>query len=203
MKKLCSLFFIVFLISTCGVFAQESGSIDAMNRLLSNNLKYPAELRQSETEGLVVVSVAVDPRGVMTGEYEVLYGELAFEQEVARMLNLLKENWDPSYLEGKTYGAEYLMSFDFKLSKGVGFPSNPNLTSSQQNAEVSPLKAVSQALTENPFSPKLYKNRAEILINEGQELRAEMDLNQAEFLENKMLTEIVIVGYLSEGSKSL
>ncbi|SFT73035.1 hypothetical protein SAMN04489724_1882 [Algoriphagus locisalis] len=203
MKKLPGLFLLLFLFSITSTFAQTSDSRKEMNQLLSKNLKYPTELRQTETEGLVVVSIAMDSRGIMTGDYEILSGDLAFEEEVSRTLNLLRENWDPSYLEGKTYGEEYLMSFDFKLSKGAGFPPNPFLTSFQKKAEVSPLDAVSQALAENPFSPKLYKNRAEILSNEGLNLRAEMDLNQAEFLENRMLTEVVIVGYLSQGPKSL
>lgn len=68
---------------------------------------------------------------------------------------------------------------------------------------MSPLEIVENALDKNPFSPKLYTYRAEILQSKGQRLQAEMDMNQAKFLEDKMLTEIVIVGYLPSGPKSL
>lgn len=203
MKKLPGLFLLLFLIGMSSIFAQTSDSRSEMNRLLSRNLKYPTELRQSDTQGTVVISIEVDPRGIMTGEYDFMSGDLAFEEEIERNVKLLKENWNPSYLDGKSYGQEYLMSFEFKLSKGGVFPPNPFLTSAKKTKEISPLEAVSQALKENPYSPKLYTNRAEILSNEGQQLRAEMDLNQAEFLKDKMLTEIVIVGYVSQGPKSL
>ncbi|WP_339870033.1 hypothetical protein [uncultured Algoriphagus sp.] len=203
MKKLPGLFLLLFLLSMSSVFAQTTDSRSEMNRLLSKNLKYPTELRQSDTQGTVVISIEVDARGIMTGEYELLSGDLAFQEEIERNVKLLKENWDPSYLIGKSHGQEYLMSFEFKLSKGGAFPPNPFLTSSQKTKEISPLEAVSLALVENPYSPKLYTNRAELLENEGQQLRAEMDLNQAEFLKDKMLTEIVIVGYAAQGPKSL
>ncbi len=203
MKKLSALFLLVFFVGMSSTFAQTSNSRSEMNRLLSRNLKYPSELRQSDTQGMVVISIKVDPRGIMTGEYEFLSGDLAFEEEIDRNVKLLKEKWNPSYLEGKSYGQEYLMSFDFKLSKGGAFPPNPFLTISNKTKEITPMEAVSQALKENPYSPKLYTYRAEILEIEGQHLRAEMDLNQAEFLKDKMLTEIVIVGYTSQGPKSL
>lgn len=203
MKKLSALFLLVFLFSTSGTYAQESGSPDEMNMLLSKNLKYPTELRQEGIEGPVVVSVKVDPRGNLTGEYEFLSGNLAFEEEIERSLNILKENWNPSFLEDKSYDLEYLMSFDFKLSKGAGFPPNPFMNTSQKSEKTSPLMAVTKALEENPYFPSLYKNRAEILKSEGKDILAEMDLNQAKFLKDKMLTEIVIVGYLSSGPKSL
>lgn len=203
MKKVPGIFLLLFLIGVSSSFAQSSDSRFEMNRLLSKNLKYPTELRHSDTQGMVVISIEVDQRGIMTGAYELLSGDLAFEEEIERNVQLLKENWNPSYLAGKDFGQEYLLSFDFKLSKGNAFPPNPFLTSSQQVKEISPLEAVNQALKENPYSPKLYTNRAEILENEGLQLRAEMDLNQAEFLRQKMLTEIVIVGYTSPGPKSL
>ena len=203
MKKLPGLFLLLFLLSMSSAFAQTTDSRSEMNRLLSKNLKYPTELRQSDTQGTVVISIEVDARGIMTGEYELLSGDLAFQEEIERNVKLLKENWNPSYLIGKSHGQEYLMSFEFKLSKAGAFPPNPFLTSSQKTKEISPLEAVSLALVENPYSPKLYTNRAELLENEGQQLRAEMDLNQAEFLKDKMLTEIVIVGYAAQGPKSL
>lgn len=203
MKKLPSLFLLIFIFSIGGAFAQDSGSRREMNQLLSKNLKYPAELRHAEIQGPVVISITIDPRGIMTGEYVFLSGNLAFEEEVERSVNLLKENWKASYLQGESYELEYLMSFEFKLSKAGGFPPNPFIATSQKSKDTSPLEAANQALKENPYFPKLYSNRAEILENEGKHLQAEMDLNQAKFLKDKMLTEIVIVGYLPSGPKTL
>ncbi|WP_439488966.1 energy transducer TonB [Algoriphagus sp.] len=202
MKKWSSLF-LVFLICISGVFAQKSGSTPAMNRLLSDNLKYPAELRKGEVEGQVVVSLKIDQTGHMTGEHDFLSGNLAFEEEIERVLVILKEKWDPSFMDGKSYDSDYMMSFDFKLSKENGFPPNPFVSTSEKSEKKSPLDKVNEALEANPFMPSLYENRAEILTMEGKELLAEMDLNQAKFLKDKMLTEIVIVGYLPMGPKAL
>lgn len=203
MKKLTGLLATLFFLGIGSTFAQDSDSRREMNRFLSKNLMYPTELRQSGAQGIVVVSVEVDQRGFMTEEYEILSGEVAFNEEIERVMKLLKDNWNPAYVEDKSDDNEYLMSFEFKLSTADGFPPNPFLTSSQKKTGISPLEAVNQALKENPFSPKLYKDRAEILDIEGQELLSEMDLNQAKFLKNKMLTEVVIVGYHSDGPKSL
>ncbi|WPR74533.1 energy transducer TonB [Algoriphagus sp. NG3] len=171
--------------------------------MLSDNLKYPAELRKGEVEGQVVVSLKIDQTGHMTGEHDFLSGNLAFEEEIERVLVILREKWDPSFMDGKSYDSDYMMSFDFKLSKENRFPPNPFISTSQKPEEKSPLDKVNEALEENPYMPSLYENRAEILTMEGKELLAEMDLNQAKFLKDKMLTEIVIVGYLPMGPKAL
>ncbi|WP_339698459.1 energy transducer TonB [Algoriphagus aquimarinus] len=204
MKKLPSIFLLLFLFGTIGAFAQTTSSRGEMNRLLSNNIKYPAELRQAEVQGPVVISIQINRKGEMTGEYQMLSGDSAFEGEIERTVTMLKENWNPAFLEGKSFDQEYLMSFNFKLSTtGSEFPPKPFTTASKKEKEMSPLETVENALDKNPFSPKLYTYRAEILQSKGQRLQAEMDLNQAKFLENKMLTEIIIVGYLPSGPKSL
>lgn len=202
MKKLTSLFAFIFLLSISSSFAQSPDPIEGMNRLLSKNLKYPAELRQSNTQGMVVVSIQVDQKGYMT-DFEFLSGNPDFEVEIERTLSILKEDWNPSFLGDKSYNQEYLIGFDFKLSKGGEFPPNPFTSSAVNSKPITPLETVNQALERNPFSPKLYTYRAEILEANGKQLLAEMDVNKAEFLEKKMLTEVVIVGYAAQGPKSL
>lgn len=203
MKKLLSIFLLLFLFGTIGAFAQTTSSLGEMNRLLSKNIKYPSELRQAEVQGPVVISIQIDRKGEMTRAYQMLSGDSAFEGEIQRTVSMLTENWNPEFLEEKSFDQEYLMSFNFKLSTGHEFPPNPLTTASKKEKEMSPLETVENALAKNPYSAKLYGYRAELLESKGQRLHAEMDLNQAKFLENKMLTEIVIVGYLSSGPKSL
>lgn len=202
MKKLSSLLVLIFLFSISGAFAQTYGASQEMNMLLSKNLKYPAELRQSDTQGMVVISIKIDQKGYMT-DYEFLSGDSGFEGEINRTLSILKENWNPSFLEDKTYNQEYLMSFDFKLSKGKQFPPNPFTSTGVNSNPITPLETVNQALKESPFSPKLYTYRAEILEANGKQLLSEMDFIKAKFLKDKMLTEIVIVGYAAMGPQSL
>ncbi|WP_339757394.1 energy transducer TonB [Algoriphagus aquimarinus] len=204
MKKLTSSFLLLFLIGTIGAFAQTKSSNGEMNRLLSKNIKYPSELRQAEIQGPVVISIQIDRKGDLTGEYQMLSGDSAFEGEIQRTVSMLQENWNPEFLEGKSFDKEYLMTFNFKLSAaGSEFPPKPFIAASKKEKEMSPLETVENALSKNPFSSKLYTYRAELLESKGKRLQAEMDLNQAKFLEEKMLTEIVIVGYLPAGPKSL
>ena len=202
MNKLRALFLLIFLFSIGGAIAQDSGSLRELHQLLAKNLKYPIEMRQADIEGPVVISIKIDPVGNMTGEYKYLSGNPGFQEEIDRVVEKVKQNWKASYLKDKTNDLEYLMSFEFKLSKAGSFPPNPFLTSQKPNA-ISPLEKVNAALQENPYFPNFYTNRAEILQKEGKEVLAEMDLNQANFLKEKMLTEIVIVGYLPSGPKSL
>jgi len=196
MKKSPALFLLLLLLGTIGAFAQTSNPAGEMNKLLSKNIRYPAELRQAEVQGPVVISIQIDRMGYMTGEYELLSGDSAFEGEIERTVSMLKDNWNPSFLEGKPFNQEYLMSFNFMLSTGTEFITNPFTAATKKEKEMSPLETVENALEKNPFSPKLYTYRADIFEANGQRLYAEMDLNQAKFLEDKMLTEIVIVGYL-------
>lgn len=204
MKKLTALFLSLFIFSLGFTHAQTSThSNEDMNRFLSYTLKYPAELREAVTTGPVVISVQIDKAGYMTGEVEFLSGDKAFEDEINRTMNLLKENWSPSFLEGKAYDQEYLMSFDFRIDNGSQFSSNPVTTTSEKVKPSTPLEAVNKALEENPYSPKLLNNRAEILAQNGKKLLSDLDVHQANFLKDKLLTEIVIVGYLPAGPKSL
>ncbi len=202
MKKLSSLLVLIFLFSVSGAFAQDSQGSQEMNRLLSKNLKYPAELRQSNTQGIVVVSIQIDQKGYIS-DFGHLSGNAGFEDEINRTMSILKENWKPSFLEGKSFDEEYLMSFDFRISKSGEFSPKKVASTTVSSAQTDALEAVNLALVESPFSPKLYSNRAELLEEKGQQLLAEMDLNQARFLKSKMLTEVVIVGYVAEGAKSL
>ncbi|WP_192347064.1 energy transducer TonB [Algoriphagus sp. Y33] len=204
MKKSAALFLLLFIFSLSFTHAQTSThSGEDMNRFLSQTLKYPAELREAETMGAVVVSVQIDKTGFMIGDVEFLSGDPEFEDEINRTMNLLKENWNPSFLEGKAYGQEYLMSFDFRINNDSQFPPNPFITASEKAKPITPLEAVNKALEENPYSPKLLNNRAEILAQEGKKLLSDLDVNQAKFLADKMLTEVIIVGYLPTGPKSL
>lgn len=202
MKKLSSLLVLIFLFSVSGAFAQDSQGSQEMNRLLSKNLKYPGELRTQEVSGPVVISIKVDQNGDMAS-YEYLSGNVGFEDEINRTMSIMKEKWDPSFLEGKSFDQEYLMSFEFRLSKGGQFPPNPFISSAANSKPIDPLEAVNLALDENPYSSKLYSNRAEILKEDGKQFLSEMDQSKARFLKSKMLTEVVIVGYVATGPKKL
>lgn len=204
MKKLSALFLLLFIFSLSITHAQTSTqSSESMNRFLSKTVKYPSELRETGTVGPVVIALQIDKSGYMTGEIDFLSGDPAFQEEINRTMGLLKENWNPSFLEGKSFGQEYLMSFNFKMTSGSQFPPNPFIKSSEDAKPITPLEAVNLALEDNPYSPKLLNNRAEILAQNGKQLLSELDLNQAKFIKDKMLTEIVIVGYGPMEPKSL
>lgn len=197
MRKITSLFLLLFF-TGFGVFAQNSPGPSEMNKLFSKNLKYSTEARQNDQTGIVTLSVAIDDAGYPVGDPKVYTGETLLAEEVLRTYEKVKESWDPSYLDGKKTGEDYLMTFEFILQKGTEFISNP-MTKYKKEEVVDPLKALNKAIEENPYSSKLYKKRSEYYSIIGENWLSKLDANQSEFLKKNEITNVVIVGYGSSG----
>jgi len=58
-----------------------------------------------------------------------------------------------------------------------------------------PEKQLNHGLEKNPYNFKLYQERAELYTSLNLPVLAEKDLMLAEYFKQKMLTEVVIVGY--------
>lgn len=197
MKKLASLFLLLFFMGF-GVFAQTSKGPSQMNLMFSKNVKYPTEARMEDKTGIVTLSISIDEKGYPTGEPKVYSGVPELSKEVLRSYEMVKESWDPSFLDGKKVGEDYLMSFEFILQKGNEFIKNP-LTKYKTPEKVNPLSNLNKAIEENPYSSQLYKKRGEYYAMIGENWLSKLDYNQSEFLKKNEITNIVIVGYGSTG----
>ena len=197
MKKFTSLLLLLFF-AGFGVFAQTSNGPRQMNMMFSKNVKYPKEARMEDKTGFVTLSIAIDETGYPKGEPKVYSGVPELSEEVLRTYELVRESWDPSFLDGKKPGEEYLMTFEFILNKGNELIKNP-LTKYKTTEEVDPLTALNQAIEENPYSSQLYKKRGEYYAMVGEMWFSKLDYNQSDFLKKNEITNVVIVGYGATG----
>ncbi|WP_158531157.1 energy transducer TonB [Algoriphagus chordae] len=196
MKKSTLLFLLIFIFGISAAFAQNSDSPHEMNQLFSKNLKYPTEARRLNAQETVVVSINVDKEGVITDEVEILSGENEqLRTEVLRVIQLVGDKWDPSFLTDHKAGEDYLLTIQFKLHGQNDTGERFNSVAHRLKDLPELLNEINEKIEQNPFSSQLYLFRAEIYLDMGEKVRAEMDANQAEFLKKKTLSEIVVVGY--------
>jgi len=198
MKTLLTSLF-VGLISTSTIFAQEiSSATQDMNRFLSKNLTYPSEARTIDLQGTVVLQATFDESGFPIAT-SIISGDVLLAAEVTRIVSALTENWKPEFLGERTKGESYLMSFQFKISKDRSKSQIHQMIPLKDQALLmeSPEKQLTSRLDANPYNFKLYEERAELYESLNLPVLAEKDLLLADYFKNKMLTQIVIVGYES------
>lgn len=185
------------LMLSASAFGQESkNDHDEMNQFLAKEIKYPTELRRNQIKGMVVYQFSFNEDGFPISR-EVVSGDPALAASVDETLVKLVENWDPEWLGKSPRTNNYLMSFNFQISKSkpvqgihLGrYSATPTITTEKA------IDTISKRIDSNPFDPQLYLSRAELYTEAGSALLAEKDLMLADFFKEKMLTEIVIVGY--------
>ncbi|WP_373396143.1 energy transducer TonB [Algoriphagus halophilus] len=202
MKKLTSFLVLLFFVGI-GVFAQNSDGAAPMNQMLSKNVKYPTKARTENVTGFVTLSISIDEAGFPKGDPIVYSSHPELSEEVLRTYALVREKWNPDFLDGKKTNEDYLMTFEFRLSQGREFIKNP-LAKYMKPQEVDHLEVLNKAIEENPYSPKLYKERGEYYYMIGENWLSKLDFNQSSFLKKQELTNIVIIGYgASNQPKSL
>jgi len=196
MKTLLALLFLG-LISTSTIFAQESADVaDEMNQFLSKNLRYPTEARSNGIQGTIILQATFDELGFPLTT-TVISGDELLSAEVMRTISALTENWKPEYLGDRNKGESYLLSFQFKISKDRSPTQIHQIVplKDQSLLAESDEKQLTSGLEANPYNFKLYEARAELYSTLNLPVLAEKDLILADYFQNKMLTQLVIVGY--------
>jgi hypothetical protein len=196
MKTLLALLFFG-LISTSTIFAQESADVaDEMNQFLSKNLRYPTEARSNGIQGTVILQATFDELGFPLTT-TVISGDELLSAEVMRTISALTENWKPEYLGDRNKGESYLLSFQFNISKDRSPTQIHQIVplKDQSLLAESDEKQLTSGLEANPYNFKLYEARAELYSTLNLPVLAEKDLILADYFQNKMLTQLVIVGY--------
>lgn len=204
MKTLFSLC-IVATICISSALAQTTPKPDAeMMQFLSKTIAYPSESRENRVQGTVVIQTRFDESGYLFS-HEVLSGEPSLAAQVTETLKKMQENWSEDFVGEQVKAEAYLLTFQFKMTKPQGIQTGIYLRSGQTmktpKKEVSPIESLSNKIDSNPFSPELYQARAELYRESGIPLLAQRDRLLADYVQSKMLAQLVIVGYSSSQKK--
>jgi len=187
-------FIALFLIASFYSIAQSPEGKDKMNRMFAKSVKYPMEARHENKTGFVTLSISIDENGYPVGEPSVYSSIPILSEEVLRTYSEVRDAWDPSFLDGKKVGEDYLMTFQFKIQNGKELVNNP-LSEYKTPKEVDPLEELNKAIKKNPYSSDLYKKRGEYYAMINKMWLSKLDYNQSDFLKKNEITNIVIVGY--------
>jgi hypothetical protein len=197
MKALLSYLLVGFLFIPL-VSAQERDDLTSgMNQFLSKNLKYPTEARANGVQGTVIIQTKFDDFGFPTNR-TVISGDQLLAEEVTRTVSALSENWKPEFLGERLKGDSYLMSFQFRISKDETVSNRIQQMIPLEEYEMlmqNPQKRFDSKLEANPYDSKLYEQRAKLYKSLGFDVLAQKDQLVADYFKNRMLTEIVIIGY--------
>ena len=197
MKALLSYLTVGFLFIPL-VSAQERDDLTSgMNQFLSKNLKYPTEARANGVQGTVIIQTKFDDFGFPTNS-TVISGDQLLAEEVTRTVSALSENWKPEFLGERLKGDSYLMSFQFRISKDETVSNRIQQMIPLEEYEMlmqNPQKRFDSKLEANPYDSKLYEQRAKLYKSLGFDVLAQKDQLLADYFKNRMLTEIIIVGY--------
>ncbi|MHA7130541.1 energy transducer TonB [Algoriphagus namhaensis] len=202
MKSLTSL--ILFFLALAGSLAAQnlSSSFEKGNEFLRRNLSYPTEARMNNVEGKVVVQLTFDEQGFPSST-KILSGDPLLEQEAQRTMDKMIAQWNPDFFTGTPSRNPYLITLQYKIAHQKDLFPAVYLGASTQNQkpELSPEEFFSSALSDNPYDPELYKQRAVYYQSKGMDLLAQKDELIADYFSDIILSSVVIVGYNSTKKK--
>ncbi len=204
MKRLLSIFALGFMLTAIAAAQTSTTPEEGMNKLLAKNIKYPNQARINGVEGLVVLQANFDPSGQLISA-TLVAGDPILATEVERAFGLLKQNWKTEYLGNKKIDDSYLMSFNFRISKpdswtagALGMNANsPKSSDLDPSSTEGSLNYISNLMDSNPYDFRLYEHRAELYDSLHLDVLAQKDRMLADYFRNKMLSQIVIIGYQS------
>ena len=91
------------------------GGTAALMQFLSNNIKYPAECRDSTIEGRVIVSFIIGKDGAIIEPEVVKSVHPLLDAEALRVINLMP-NWAPGMQQGQPVRVKYSVPVTFRLN---------------------------------------------------------------------------------------
>lgn len=191
MKKLLAITLFAFSVVFSSL-AQEGTPMHEFNKFMAKNLKYGTELRKESIEGPVTISLNIDENGELKNQPELVAGNEKLAEEVFASFDKMEESGFSQYIDQDLYGKEVLVSVEFYLSKGK--KTGLNIPKPPVN-EKTELEKLNKAIAENPYFPNYYKKRAEFYEFMGKNVQAQLDTEYAELLDEKNITNIVVVGY--------
>lgn len=96
------------------VVAQFPGGTEALQKYLSENIKYPIEAIKNKQTGRVYVQFVIDKEGEVTN-VKVLKGVCeSLDAEAIRVIYNMPK-WDPAKIDNKTVNMQYTIPINFAL----------------------------------------------------------------------------------------
>jgi len=83
--------------------------------LLVSAIRYPAQAKETNTTGKVIIAVTIDENGHAINYRIKKYVKNGLAEEALRVIRLLDDNWLPAYLNNKAVAAEYDIPVNFSL----------------------------------------------------------------------------------------
>ncbi|MBK9271461.1 MAG: energy transducer TonB [Saprospiraceae bacterium] len=94
--------------------AEYPGGLDAMNKFITENLKYPEKAKQNKIKGTVILNFVVNPQGEL-GKLKVAGGiGHGCDEEAVRVLSMMPK-WKPGKHDGKIVEVNYTLPILFSL----------------------------------------------------------------------------------------
>jgi TonB family protein len=91
------------------------GGVTALNKYLSDNLKYPEVAKQAKQEGKVYINVLINEQGQVEGDIKVIRAASpALAEEAVRVIKNMP-NWNPGVQNGKPVKTLVTIPVEFKL----------------------------------------------------------------------------------------
>lgn len=137
-----------------------TGGEEAMMKFLSENIKYPAEARDNNVEGRVVVRFVVSAEGDVKDTKVIRSLSPACDKEAVRVVNIMPK-WVPGKQSGKVVSVYYTLPITFRLdSKKVNDNASKQGSISLDGKNILFLTSEGKELTEGEMK-SLDSNRIE------------------------------------------
>ncbi|TFV95833.1 energy transducer TonB [Algoriphagus kandeliae] len=187
-------FFILCFVAS----AQEQESSGSLNKLVRENLKLPSPELFDGNKGRVILSLKVTEEGLPDSVFLAQSASESFDAESLRVMELIIQNWDPTFLENRPSGDEYLLVFSFYSQIG-----KPDYTDTQGLIEKFIKKEkfekafdlINQEIEENPFNWKNYATRSEIYRLMGKTEDSQRDFMTAKQIKKKVLVSAEVKAF--------
>ena len=88
----------------------------AVAKYVSQNINYPADLKESGVEGLVVIEFTVDTTGSITKTKVLRSAHPELDQEALRLVSEMPK-WEAGLKDGKKTPVKQKLPINFKLSE--------------------------------------------------------------------------------------
>lgn len=196
-KPLFSTLFILFS-SISITFSQAEFKAEypqKVNEILAKNLKFPAESRQKREGGNILLSIKIDSKGMLDSVFVLEESHAPLMNEVMKSVAILKENWEPEYLEGREFDTKYLLNFNFKSELARGRPISYKTAVSkliEKEKYQEAMEEIERLIAENPYDPELYFLRSQVYNNTGETTKFQEDFMKTRYLKKEMLSVVII-----------
>jgi protein TonB len=95
--------------------AEYPGGLEAMNKFIQKNLKYPAQARRMGTEGKVFVGFVINKDGTIVDVSIVKGISSECDKEAMRVIQMMP-SWKAGKQNGKAVRVKFILPINFKLS---------------------------------------------------------------------------------------